>query len=154
MLKHKPNWDTGEKEEKERRQEDKLREGGEGRNKRLIRRKYQQSEFALLTGVAGKSMDFRPYNWAAPSCHHLFWDWATCWLPQFSSVAQSCPILCDPMNRSTPGLPVHHQLQEFTQTHIDVRYLRPSCPRSFSFCFSSPAFFWNIWIFLKEFHFN
>ena len=37
---------------------------------------------------------------------------------QFSSVAQSCPTLCDPMNRSTPGLPVHHQLQEFTQTHI------------------------------------
>jgi len=37
--------------------------------------------------------------------------------PQFSSVAQSCPTLCDPMNRSTPGLPVHHQHQEFTQTH-------------------------------------
>ena len=39
-------------------------------------------------------------------------------LSQFSSVAQSCPTLCDPMNRSTPGLPVHHQLPEFTQTHI------------------------------------
>ena len=37
---------------------------------------------------------------------------------QFSSVAQSCPTLCDPMNCSTPGLPVHHQLPEFTQTHI------------------------------------
>ena len=37
---------------------------------------------------------------------------------QFSSVAQSCPTLCDPMNRSMPGLPVHHQLPEFTQTHI------------------------------------
>ena len=37
---------------------------------------------------------------------------------QFSSVAQSCPTLCDPMNRSTPGLSVHHQLPEFTQTHI------------------------------------
>ena len=36
---------------------------------------------------------------------------------QFSSVAQSWPTLCDPMNRSTPGLPVHHQLPEFTQTH-------------------------------------
>ena len=36
---------------------------------------------------------------------------------QFSSVAQSCPTVCDPMNRSTPGLPVHHQLLEFTQTH-------------------------------------
>ena len=40
---------------------------------------------------------------------------------QFSSVAQSCPTLCDPMNRSTPGLPVHHQLPEFTQTHVRVR---------------------------------
>ena len=37
---------------------------------------------------------------------------------QFSSVAQSCPTLCNPMNRSTPGLPVHHQLPEFTQTRI------------------------------------
>ena len=37
---------------------------------------------------------------------------------QFSSVAQSCPTLCDPMNGSTPGLPVHHQLPEFTQTQV------------------------------------
>ena len=37
---------------------------------------------------------------------------------QFSSVAQSCPTLCDPMNCSTPCLPVHHQLLEFTQTHV------------------------------------
>ena len=37
---------------------------------------------------------------------------------QFSSVTQSCPTLCDPTNCSTPGLPVHHQLPEFTQTHI------------------------------------
>ena len=37
---------------------------------------------------------------------------------QFSSLAQSCPTLCDPMNCSRPGLPVHHQLPEFTQTHV------------------------------------
>ena len=37
---------------------------------------------------------------------------------QLSSVAQSCPTLCDAMNRSTPGLPVHHQLLEFTHTHV------------------------------------
>ena len=37
---------------------------------------------------------------------------------QFSSVAQSCPTLCDPMNHSTPGLPVHHQLPGVSQTHI------------------------------------
>ena len=37
---------------------------------------------------------------------------------QFSSLAQSCPTLCNPMNHSTPGPPVHHQLPEFTQTHV------------------------------------
>ena len=37
---------------------------------------------------------------------------------QFTSVAQSCPTFCNPMNHSTPGLPVHHQLPEFTQTHV------------------------------------
>ena len=37
---------------------------------------------------------------------------------QIRSVAQSCPTICDPMNRSTPGLPVHHQLPEFTQTQV------------------------------------
>ena len=37
---------------------------------------------------------------------------------QFSSVAQSCPTRCDPMNHSTPGLPIHHQLLESTQTHV------------------------------------
>ena len=39
-------------------------------------------------------------------------------LVQFSSVAQSCLTLCKPMNHSTPGLLVHHQLPEFTQTHV------------------------------------
>ena len=37
---------------------------------------------------------------------------------RFSSVTQSCLTLCDPMDCSTPGLPVHHQLPEFTQTHV------------------------------------
>ena len=40
---------------------------------------------------------------------------------QFSSVAQLCPTLCDPMNRSTPGLPVHHQLQEFSM-RLEINY--------------------------------
>ena len=39
-------------------------------------------------------------------------------ISQCSSVIQLCPTLCDPINRSTPGLPVHHQLPEFTQTHV------------------------------------
>ena len=51
---------------------------------------------------------------------------------QFSSVAQSCPTLCDPMNRSTPGLPVHHQLLEFPQTHVHQvsDAIQPSHPLS------------------------
>ena len=48
----------------------------------------------------------------------LSWLWWWFHNSQFSSVAQSCPTLCDPMNRSTPGLPVHHQLLESTQTHV------------------------------------
>ena len=60
-------------------------------------------------------------------------------LVQFSSVAQSCLTLCDPMNCSMPGLPVHHQLPEFTQTHVhwvgDV--IQPSHPLSSP---SPPAF--------------
>ena len=50
----------------------------------------------------------------------------------FSSVAQSCLTLCNPMNRSTPGLPVHHQLPEFTQIHVHrVSYaIQPSHPLS------------------------
>ena len=51
---------------------------------------------------------------------------------QFSSIAQSCPTLCDPMNCSTPGFPVHHQLPEFTQTHIHRAgdAIQPSHPLS------------------------
>ena len=57
---------------------------------------------------------------------------------QFSSVTQSCPTLCDPMNHSTPGLPVHHQLPEFTQTHVQrvSDAIQPSHPLSSP---SSPA---------------
>ena len=56
-----------------------------------------------------------------PICHltwHYFFLSIFCFCIQFSSVAQLCLTLCDPMNCSTPGLPVHHQLPEFTQTHV------------------------------------
>ena len=58
---------------------------------------------------------------------------------QFSSVPQSCLTLCDPMNLSTPGLPVHHQLPESTQTHVHWvgDAIQPSHPLS---CPSLPAF--------------
>ena len=51
---------------------------------------------------------------------------------QFSSVTQSCPTLCDPINCSMPGLPVHHQLREFTQTHVHwvSDAIQPSHPLS------------------------
>ena len=54
---------------------------------------------------------------------------------QYSSVTQSCPTLCNRMNRSMPGLPVHHQLPEFTQTHVHPTISSSvvpfsSCPQS------------------------
>ena len=51
---------------------------------------------------------------------------------QFSSVTQLCPTLCNPINHSTPGLPVHHQLPEFTQTHVHKvgDAIQPSHPLS------------------------
>ena len=61
---------------------------------------------------------------------------------QFSSVTQSCPTLCNPMNHSTPGLPVHHRLPEFTQTHVHRvgDAIQPSHPVvPFSSCPQSPS---------------
>ena len=59
---------------------------------------------------------------------------------QFSSVAQSCLIICDPMDCSTPGFPVHHQLQEFAQTHVHrvSDTIQPSHP------LSSPSLAFNL----------
>ena len=58
-----------------------------------------------------------------------------------SSITQSCPTLCDPINRSTPGLPIHHQLPEFTQTHVHrvgdaIQPSHPLWPKYWSFSFS------------------
>ena len=60
------------------------------------------------------------------------WIWDSEVPIQFSSVTQSYLTLCDPMNRSTPGLPVHHQLPEFTQTHVHQvgDAIQPSNPLS------------------------
>ena len=60
-----------------------------------------------------KHFSKKTFRWLKP--HQKCSTWLTI---QFSSVAQSCPTLCDPMNRSTPGLPVHHHLPEFTETHV------------------------------------
>ena len=90
--------------------------------------------------ITKKSKNNKCWRWCGEkgTLLHCWWEyqllqplWRTVWrflkklkikLPfssvQFSSVTQSCLTLCDPMNRSTPGLPVHHQLPEFTQTHV------------------------------------
>ena len=73
----------------------------------------------------------RPAYLSAPLTAHFFLFLVKPWVYfQFSSVAQSCLTLCDPMSCSTPGLPVHHQAPEFTQTHVhrvgDV--IQPSHP--------------------------
>ena len=77
-----------------------------------------------------------PRDWTLFSCR-FFTVWAAreaqnIHSVQFSSVAQSCPTLCDPMNHSTPGLPVHHQPPEFTQTHVPrvSDAIQPSHPLS------------------------
>ena len=66
---------------------------------------------------------------------------------QFSSVTQSCPILYDPMNCSTPGLLVHHRLPEFTQTHVhrvgDAIHLILCCPLLLPSIFPSIGIFSN-----------
>ena len=84
-------------------------------------------------------------TWKQPRCpsadewiRKLWYIYTMEYSVQFSSVTQSCPTLCNPMDCSMPGLPVHHQLPEFTQTHVhwvgDV--IQPSPPLSAP----SPAF--------------
>ena len=79
----------------------------------------------FIRAVAWDRMSF-PFKaeWCSVVCrdHILLRLLVNTWVAfssvQFSSVAQSCPTLCDPMSHSTPGLPVHHQHPEFTQTHV------------------------------------
>ena len=89
------------------------------------------------TGVFSSMGSSWPRNQTRVSCiaGKFFTSWATreahiCGPVQFSSVTQSCPTLCGPMNRSTPGLPLHHQLPEFTQTHVHrvSNAIQPSHP--------------------------
>ena len=70
----------------------------------LSKKRNRKSSFHLTESMSHENL----------SCEGIQWEH----ILQFSSVAQSCPTLCDPMNHSTPGLPVHHQLLEFTETHV------------------------------------
>ena len=88
------------------------------------------------------SMAINTYHMHCLSFNFFSFNWSISDLEccvQFSSVAQWCPTLCDPMNHSTPGLPVHHQLPEFTQTHVHwvSDAIQPSHPLSSPF---PPAF--------------
>ena len=97
----------------------------------------------LISTLSGYSVywfkpeiNLRNLKWCEVILEH-FWDFSSV---QFSSVTESCPTLCDHMNCSTPGLPVHHQLPEFTQTRPSSRWCHPaisssvipfsSCPQS------------------------
>ena len=79
-------------------------------------------EWVVISYSKGSSW---PMNWTHISCigQWILYHWAT-WEAQLrpmqlsSVVAQPCPTLCDPVNRSTSGLPVYHQLLEFTQSHV------------------------------------
>ena len=84
-------------------------------------------------------------TWKQPRCQltdewikKLWYIYTVEYSVQFSSVTQSCTTLCNPMNHSMPGLPVHHQLSEFTQTHVHWvgDAIQPSHPLSSS---SPPA---------------
>ena len=91
----------------------------------------------------------QPRGWTHVSCiscigRWVLYHWAT-WevsleFYQFSSVTQSCPTLCDPVDCSTPGIPVHHQLLELAQTH--VHRVGDIIQPSYSLSFPSPLTFY------------
>ena len=86
---------------------------------------YTKEEDSLTTWIAITLFRFSEINHICLS-DHFYYACTNTTVPdnlsspsvQSSSVTQSCPTLCDPMNCSMPGLPVHHQLLEFTQTHV------------------------------------
>ena len=85
-------------------------------------------------GIEGNFLNLIKYNYKIPIANIILnyenLKLTSLLSDQFKSVAQSCPTLCDPMNRSTPGVPVHHQLTEFTQTHVHrvSNAIQPSHP--------------------------
>ena len=73
-----------------------------------------------FSGVLSKLSTFTFFAYLDPIFNHCLFIHSINSVPSLSSVAQSCPTLCNPMNCSMPGLPVHHQLPEFTQTHVQL----------------------------------
>ena len=109
---------------------------------------YIQSLPAFRVCRQGNELVYLNYRWVSERFINLLWDTQQsekvgklaldARSDHIRSVAQSCPTLCDPMNRSTPGLPVHHQLPEYTETHVHrvSDAIQPSHPLSSS---SPPA---------------
>ena len=95
-----------------------MRTCGSGEKHRTLEKRYGESsrerKIEQLRNQPFLGQVYIVFTLTFVGCVFLFCKYVS----QFSSVAQSCPTLCDPMNRSTPGLPVHHQPPEFTQTHI------------------------------------
>ena len=104
-----------------------------------MKKSYRQRQQAYTKKLLILSDYSEPFTCTRSKAMNIF-TWSLCekLQVQFSSVTQSCPTLCDPMNRSTPGLPAHHQLPEFTQTHVHRVHdaIQPSHPLSSP---SSPA---------------
>ena len=95
----------------------------------MLRHSNTRSAYTIMTGLFPVItlrlffFFFFPNNWALSKSRHLFFFFGHATrhaviLVPFSSVAQSCPALCDPMDCSTPDCPVHHQLLELAQTHV------------------------------------
>ena len=100
----------------------------------LLEQEYLRGSSGYLEGLWALELDLTLTPNLIHSKNHPILYAQHCYLisVQFSSVAQSCPTLCDPMNCSTPGLPVHHQLPESTQTHVHCvgDAIQPSHPLS------------------------
>ena len=82
-----------------------------------IKNRWQEYTEELTTNVNDPDNHYGVVTHLQPDILECEVQWAFSSV-QFSSVAQSYPTLCDPMNCSTPGLPVHHKLLEFTKTHV------------------------------------
>ena len=93
-----------------------------GPNDLLLPTEYSKNDRMLLQEEVTKRLLFCVLPFLLSCSFTLRESWLLClscpMKVQFSSVAQSCPTLCDPVNRSTPGFSVHHQLLEITQTHV------------------------------------
>ena len=104
----------------------------------LVIKKSYNKRYCLVTYVFTRGGSLEGDTCCSCACMYMNCLWQNIHVyvqytsVHFSSVTQSCPTLCDPMNRSMPGLPVHHQLPEFTQTHVHrvSDAIQPSHPLS------------------------